>query len=92
MTWIRVEPGERFSFDGGGEHEEGFHHWEESIEMCDHPDENNEFVILLESHTNSRDCDGPLETWTTYKWDRQDQIWQSVEGRQRDAFAESMNY
>jgi hypothetical protein len=71
--------------NGGGTHDEGFNYWTELIWR-------DGDTVYMSAESNSSDCDGPLSTSDSFKWNEADQVWERTGGDRRDAFAEQMNY
>lgn len=89
---LMLADGESFEHNSGGPHDEGFSYTHEKWVR-----EGDE--IHHEHNTNSRDCDGPFETFGEYVWTEADGVnengfpkYRQVSRSQRDHYAEMMGY
>lgn len=83
-----------YEFNYGGNNEEGYSHTELRVRIC--PEDSS--LIELDSHTNARDCDGPIDTYTNMVAaisgidEKGHAEWTKEKTRVHDAYAQSMGY
>jgi hypothetical protein len=93
-----LRPGDSITFSGGGQHEEGYCYWSDTISH------EGEYITLSEGSTGS-DCDGRIDQGSsahcrvdkvaaiqTCPEDQFTPDWKCLEQSQRDHTAESMGY
>ena len=83
----------KYEFNYGGATEEGYSYTAMTVGIS----EKDPSLLEMEVYRTSRDCDGPIETWTNMVASIsgiKDMVanWTLEHSRQRDQFAEQMNY